>query len=197
MIILSQKHKLKTREERKYTWFPIISFFSFFFFWEYPVEWVENRIFHSVRRARSNPGTIPFWIRRQWLLLNDAHKLSAAWAIDSASSSFRKYQEPSGHNPGQWYRRRRGVQAVRRALWGIFLVYCPIKYHFFISRLQDLSSAAHTRKRPSSPNGPPSVFSNDIYLGDNSGESLAFARDVRISGWTSVGDKLGGAYIGK
>ncbi|KZP18981.1 hypothetical protein FIBSPDRAFT_1025824, partial [Athelia psychrophila] len=33
-------------------------------------------------------------------------------------------------------------------------------------------------------------------LGDNSGESLAFARGVRISGWTSVGDKLGGAYIG-
>lgn len=28
------------------------------------------------------------------------------------------------------------------------------------------------------------------------GESLAFARDVKISGWTSVGDKLGGAYIG-
>ncbi|KIM88486.1 hypothetical protein PILCRDRAFT_95603 [Piloderma croceum F 1598] len=50
-------------------------------------------------------------------------------------------------------------------------------------------------ERPSSPNGPPSIFSNDIYLGDNSGESLAFARDVKISGWTSVGDKLGGAYI--
>jgi len=66
---------------------------------------------------------------------------------------------------------------------------------FFISRLQDLNSAAHTRKRPSL-NGPPSVFSNDIYLGDNSGESLS-ARDVRISGWTSVGDKLGDAYIGK
>ena len=46
-------------------------------------------------------------------------------------------------------------------------------------------------------NGPPSVFSNDIFLGDNSGESLAFARDVKISGWTSVGDQLGGAYIGK
>jgi len=48
---------------------------------------------------------------------------------------------------------------------------------------------------PSSPRGSPSVFSKDIWLGDNSGESLAFARDVRISGWTSVGDKLGGAYI--
>jgi hypothetical protein len=41
-----------------------------------------------------------------------------------------------------------------------------------------------------------SVFSNDIWLGDNSGESRAFARDVKITGWTSVGDKRGGAYIG-
>jgi hypothetical protein len=75
-----------------------------------------------------------------------------------------------------------------------------MSYYFLISRLQDSisqGSATHTRKRPSSPNGPPSVFSNDIYLGDNSGESLAFARDVKIGGWTSVGDKLGGAYIGK
>ena len=47
-----------------------------------------------------------------------------------------------------------------------------------------------------SPPAPPSIFSKDIFLGDNSGESLAFARDVRISGWTNVGDKLGGAYIG-
>jgi len=44
--------------------------------------------------------------------------------------------------------------------------------------------------------GPPSVFSHDIWLGDNSGESRAFARDVHISGWTNVGDKLGGAYVG-
>ncbi|KZP26096.1 Phox-like protein [Athelia psychrophila] len=51
-----------------------------------------------------------------------------------------------------------------------------------------------TLRRPSSP-APLSIFSKDIWLGDNSGESLAFARDVRISGWTSVGDKLGGAYI--
>lgn len=56
---------------------------------------------------------------------------------------------------------------------------------------------SYSKQRPASPQGPPSVFSNDIYLGDNSGESLAFARDVRISGWTSVGDKLGGAYIGE
>ena len=50
--------------------------------------------------------------------------------------------------------------------------------------------------RSSSPTAPPSVFSKDIWLGDNLGASLAFARDVKISGWTSVGDKLGGAYIG-
>ncbi|KAG9318959.1 Phox-like protein [Chiua virens] len=43
--------------------------------------------------------------------------------------------------------------------------------------------------------GPPSVFSHDIWLGDSLGESGAFARDVRISGWTHVGDKLGGAYV--
>ncbi|KDQ49196.1 hypothetical protein JAAARDRAFT_187158 [Jaapia argillacea MUCL 33604] len=41
----------------------------------------------------------------------------------------------------------------------------------------------------------PSVLSNDIWLGDNSGSSSTFARDVKISGWTNVGDKLGGAYV--
>ncbi|KAJ7725885.1 hypothetical protein B0H14DRAFT_2410513, partial [Mycena olivaceomarginata] len=52
-------------------------------------------------------------------------------------------------------------------------------------------------KRPYSPVAPPSVFSNDIRLGDNCGESAAFAREVQISGWTSVGDAhgLGGAYV--
>ncbi|KAJ7747167.1 Phox homologous domain-containing protein [Mycena maculata] len=50
-------------------------------------------------------------------------------------------------------------------------------------------------QRPYSPGGPPSVFSNDIWLGDNMGESAAFAREVKISGWTSVGDALGGAYV--
>ncbi|KAJ7032210.1 Phox-like protein [Mycena alexandri] len=50
-------------------------------------------------------------------------------------------------------------------------------------------------KRSYSPIAPPSVFSNDIWLGDNSGESAAFAREVQISGWTSVGDALGGAYV--
>ncbi|KAF8235507.1 hypothetical protein L208DRAFT_752321 [Tricholoma matsutake] len=51
--------------------------------------------------------------------------------------------------------------------------------------------------RPVSPQsfGPPSVFSKDIWLGDNLGESLAFARDVNISGWTNVGDKPGGGYV--
>ncbi|KAF5336768.1 hypothetical protein D9758_016391 [Tetrapyrgos nigripes] len=51
--------------------------------------------------------------------------------------------------------------------------------------------------RPSSPTIAPSIFSGDgIWLGDNSGESSTFARDVKISGWTSVGDNSkGGAYI--
>jgi len=42
---------------------------------------------------------------------------------------------------------------------------------------------------------PPSIFSKDIWLSDNSGASGLFAREVEIRGWTSVGDKLGGAYI--
>ncbi|CCL98553.1 uncharacterized protein FIBRA_00553 [Fibroporia radiculosa] len=50
-------------------------------------------------------------------------------------------------------------------------------------------------RRPASPVHAPSVFSRDIWLGDNSGESLAFAREVEVVGWTSVGDKRGGAYI--
>lgn len=41
------------------------------------------------------------------------------------------------------------------------------------------------------------VFSRDIWLGDNSGESSGFARNVEIIGWTSVGDKRNGAYVGK
>ncbi|KDQ11899.1 hypothetical protein BOTBODRAFT_34977 [Botryobasidium botryosum FD-172 SS1] len=40
-----------------------------------------------------------------------------------------------------------------------------------------------------------SVFSNDIFLSNNLGESRAFARRVTVPGWTSVGDKLGAAYI--
>ena len=62
-------------------------------------------------------------------------------------------------------------------------------------------SFRNTERRASSlelakHNAPPSIFSNDIWLGDNSGASGLFAREVEIRGWTSVGDKLGGAYIG-
>ncbi|KAI8974588.1 Phox homologous domain-containing protein [Trametes punicea] len=48
---------------------------------------------------------------------------------------------------------------------------------------------------PHSPHEAQSIFSKDIWLGDNSGESEAFARNVEIAGWTSVGDKRGGAYV--
>ncbi|KZS99879.1 Phox-like protein [Laetiporus sulphureus 93-53] len=53
----------------------------------------------------------------------------------------------------------------------------------------------YTTPRPRSPVQTPSVFSKDIWLGDNSGESQSFAREVEVIGWTSVGDKRGGAYI--
>ncbi|KAI6098278.1 Phox-like protein [Pisolithus croceorrhizus] len=46
-----------------------------------------------------------------------------------------------------------------------------------------------------SPRGPPSTYSHDIWLGDHVGQSSVFSRDVRISGWTSVGDQLGGAFV--
>ena len=49
---------------------------------------------------------------------------------------------------------------------------------------------------------PHSVFSADIYLSDNTGcaPSLAFAQDVCVAGWTTVGDGAGrrngsGAYV--
>lgn len=41
------------------------------------------------------------------------------------------------------------------------------------------------------------MFSREIWLGDNSGESLGFARNVEVVGWTNVGDKRNGAYVGK
>ncbi|KAG8878045.1 hypothetical protein FRB97_002832 [Tulasnella sp. 331] len=41
----------------------------------------------------------------------------------------------------------------------------------------------------------PSVFSHDIWLEDKTGEKTTFATDVKINGWTSVGDKKGAAYI--
>lgn len=57
------------------------------------------------------------------------------------------------------------------------------------SPVQTPSSRSH------SPVQAPSVFSRDIWLADNTGESQAFAREVEVVGWTSVGDKRGGAYI--
>lgn len=63
-------------------------------------------------------------------------------------------------------------------------------------------SFRNTERKGTSPElakrkAPPSIFSNDIWLGDNSGASSLFAREVEIRGWTNVGDKLGGAYIGQ
>jgi hypothetical protein len=67
------------------------------------------------------------------------------------------------------------------------------------SRLYDELCDSHmdrrVYRRSRSPQAPPSVFSKEIWLGDNSGLGLAFARDVTISGWTNVGDKLRGAYV--
>lgn len=60
----------------------------------------------------------------------------------------------------------------------------------------DDNSFAPPQSPPRSSRGTPSVFSRDIWLGDNSGESQTFARDIEIVGWTSVGDRRGGAYIG-
>ncbi|GLB41013.1 putative terpenoid cyclases protein prenyltransferase [Lyophyllum shimeji] len=51
------------------------------------------------------------------------------------------------------------------------------------------------RSLPASFQGPPSIFSKDIWLDDKTGEALAFARDVTITGWTNVGDKPEGGYI--
>ncbi|KXN82024.1 hypothetical protein AN958_03297 [Leucoagaricus sp. SymC.cos] len=51
-------------------------------------------------------------------------------------------------------------------------------------------SSRKQRRRTSSP-PPPSIISNDIFLADNTGShstSNSFARDVSITGWTSVGD---------
>ncbi|KAF9219976.1 Phox-like protein [Gyrodon lividus] len=66
---------------------------------------------------------------------------------------------------------------------------------FYDELCDDQDARASRTSVPRSPQGPPSIFSHDIWLGDNSGESRAFARDVKISGWTNVGDKLGGAYV--
>ncbi|KAJ7060364.1 Phox-like protein [Mycena amicta] len=61
--------------------------------------------------------------------------------------------------------------------------------------LFDESPTTPRHPRPYSPQGAPSVFSNDIWLGDSIGESTTFARGVEISGWTSVGDLQRGAYV--
>ncbi|ELU37177.1 hypothetical protein AG1IA_08793 [Rhizoctonia solani AG-1 IA] len=42
-----------------------------------------------------------------------------------------------------------------------------------------------------------SVFSNDIWLGDNCGNAdRTFARDVQLVGWASVGDSISTGYVG-
>jgi len=41
----------------------------------------------------------------------------------------------------------------------------------------------------------PSLFSNDIWIEDNTGQSRNFASDVNIVGWTTVGDTKAGGYI--
>lgn len=53
---------------------------------------------------------------------------------------------------------------------------------------QQLSKSQNRRGRSSPP--PPSILSNDIFLADNTGMSstASFTQDVRIPGWTSVGD---------
>ncbi|CAE6475951.1 unnamed protein product [Rhizoctonia solani] len=41
-----------------------------------------------------------------------------------------------------------------------------------------------------------SVFSNDIWLGDNCGNAdRTFARDVQLVGWASVGDSISTGYV--
>ncbi|KIJ55837.1 hypothetical protein M422DRAFT_24343 [Sphaerobolus stellatus SS14] len=58
---------------------------------------------------------------------------------------------------------------------------------------QNFGRSAPTCKSPTLDSR--SLISGEIWLGDSQGESSGFTKDVRICGWTSVGDKLGGAYI--
>ena len=60
-----------------------------------------------------------------------------------------------------------------------------------LPRRRSLSAPSVPRERR-----PPSLFSNEIWYGENEDEARAFARDVSIVGWSNVGDKLGGAYVG-
>ncbi|KAF5354117.1 hypothetical protein D9756_006888 [Leucocoprinus leucothites] len=56
--------------------------------------------------------------------------------------------------------------------------------------LPPVPSSNHPRLRRMSSPPPPSIFSNDIFIADNTGisESKSFAQDVCIAGWSSVGD---------
>ncbi|QRW03379.1 hypothetical protein RhiLY_02378 [Ceratobasidium sp. AG-Ba] len=60
-------------------------------------------------------------------------------------------------------------------------------------------SGANTSGRISPPNSSAarSVFSNDIWLDDNSGNDAdrTFARDVQLVGWASVGDNISTGYV--
>ncbi|TFK97928.1 Phox-like protein [Pterulicium gracile] len=56
---------------------------------------------------------------------------------------------------------------------------------------------ASQKTRYGSPPVAPSIMSREsIWLGDSTGQSQSFARDVKIGGWTDVGDKNAlGSYI--
>ncbi|KAG8896644.1 hypothetical protein FRB99_008786 [Tulasnella sp. 403] len=41
----------------------------------------------------------------------------------------------------------------------------------------------------------PSLLSNDIWVEDNTGSGKTFASDVKVTGWTTVGDTKAGGYI--
>ncbi|KAF9444717.1 hypothetical protein P691DRAFT_324048 [Macrolepiota fuliginosa MF-IS2] len=51
-------------------------------------------------------------------------------------------------------------------------------------------SLAYRQRRRSASSPPPSIFSNDIFIADNTGvsSSTSFTQDICITGWTSVGD---------
>ncbi|KAF8597657.1 hypothetical protein BDV93DRAFT_610266 [Ceratobasidium sp. AG-I] len=59
-------------------------------------------------------------------------------------------------------------------------------------------SGANTSGRISPPGSMAnrSVFSNDIWMGDNCGnEDRTFARDVQLVGWANVGDNISTGYV--
>jgi len=66
----------------------------------------------------------------------------------------------------------------------------------FYEQFTDDRSSIHSRSRPASIVGDArSLYSADIVLGDQSGHSATFARDVHITGWATVGDKPKSAYV--